>query len=193
MEAITIKGHLVDSMTDDEYFYFCQENETLQIERTSDYQIYIIPLIGSISGHTSDRALTPLAVWNIKNKLGFEFDSSTGFTLPDNSVLSPDAAWVSNEKWNHLSIEDLEKFAHVCPEFVIEVKSKSDRLSYLKDKMQKWITNGCHLAWLINPEDESIIIYRKDGSVEQVHGFDRKLSGENVLMGFEMDLSLLRI
>jgi Uma2 family endonuclease len=95
------------------------------------------------------------------------------------------------EKWNKLSRPEKQKFPHICPDFVIELKSPSDNLKYLKNKMYKWIENGCALAWLINPDDKTIFIYRKDGTIDKVTSFDRTLSGEDVLPGFELDLSIL--
>jgi Uma2 family endonuclease len=98
---------------------------------------------------------------------------------------------MQNEKWNNISKEDKLKFAHVCPDFVIELKSPSDNIKYLTGKMHTWIENGCALAWLINPDNKTAFIFRKDGTVEKVNGFNNALSGEDVLPGFELKLSLL--
>ena len=97
-----------------------------------------------------------------------------------------------NDKWSRLSKNEKEQFPRICPDFVIDLKSKSDSLRNLKSKMLKWIENGCLLAWLIIPEKEEAHIYRADGSIEIVKGFNKKLSGEKVLTGFELDLSILK-
>ncbi len=110
--------------------------------------------------------------------------ASTGFTLPDRSVFSPDASWISNEKWKTLSEEDKNKFAPLCPEFVIEVRSKSDNLEDLKKKMSVWITNGTHLAWLIDPIDKVNYIFHSDGSVDTIQGFEKKITAGKPVEGF---------
>jgi Uma2 family endonuclease len=118
------------------------------------------------------------------------FDSSTGFVLPDKSMLSPDASWVEKSRWESLTTAQQEKFAPLCPDFVMELKSPSDSIKYLKDKMKTWIKNGCRLAWLIDPESKEVTIYRVDGSVE-LKAFNENLDGENVLPGFSFDLTKL--
>ncbi len=148
--------------------------------------------VNSIGGSQNFNIALSLGKWNEKNTSGICFDSSTGFTLPDGSVFSPDASWMPIEKWNSLPKTEQLKFAAVCPDFIIELKSTSDNIKDLKNKMQKWILNGVQLAWLINPDAQQTIIYKADGSVEIVNGFNKKLSGENVLVDFEFDLSILK-
>ena len=105
---------------------------------------------------------------------------------------SPDVSWVKKEKWETLQIEDQEKFAPVCPDFIIELRSKSDSLQQLKAKMEKWISNGCELGWLIDPRGEKTYIYVRNKPVQELLGFDKKLSGGTLLPGFELDLTKLR-
>ncbi len=189
---VDVKGPVSDNMTENEFFNFCQQNELLRIERDETGQIFIMAPTGSETGNINLRIAAKLAIWNESQKSGVAFDSSTGFTLPDKSVLSPDVSWMKNENWNKIEKSDKEKFAHVCPDFVIEVRSKSDNMNYLKNKMLKWVKNCCSLAWLINPESGTAFIYRKDGAVDKVSGFNTILSGEDVLPGFEFDLSILK-
>ncbi|MEO6845537.1 MAG: Uma2 family endonuclease [Ginsengibacter sp.] len=189
---LPLSGLNYDGMSDDEFFKYCTENDTAtRIERDSNRQIILMPPKGAITGNYNIKIATQLELWNQQENKGISFDSSAGFTLPDDSVFSPDAAWMKIEKWNNVSKEDQQKFAHVCPDFVIELKSPSDNLKYLKNKMHKWIENGCTLAWLINPESKTVFIYRKDGTVDKVSGFDKTLSGEDVLPGFKLNLSFL--
>ena len=107
-------------------------------------------------------------------------------------MLFPDVSWMIKEKWNILPDEEKNKFAHVCPDFVIELKSKTDDMDGQKTKMQKWITNGCKLAWLICPDTEEVFIFRSNLTVSKPEGFSNKISGEDVLPAFELDLSILK-
>lgn len=188
---LPIKGDLSDSMTDKEFFDFCQQNDVWRIERDENKQIIIMPPTNANTGIKNTNILGELFIWNKKKKLGVCFDSSTGFTLPDGSVRSPDASWLAIEKWNRLSDDQKNQFAHICPDFVIELKSNADNLKSLTSKMDKWIKNGCALAWLINPENKRVLIFRKDGSIEKIEGFENTLSGEDILPGFQLDLSVL--
>ncbi len=186
-----IKSKVFESMTDEEFLHFCQENETLHFERDEKGNIIVMPPTVYNTGVKNSDIITDLNNWNRKSKSGKVLDSSSGFTLPDGSNRSPDAAWVSNEKHNALTDAEKNKFAPVCPEFIVELRSKSDRLSYLQDKMQMWISNGVHLGWLIDPINQKAYIYRKDRSTETIDNFDGYLFGENVLNGFKFDLKLL--
>ncbi len=190
VDPITLKG--LERLTDDEFFHFCQQNPGLRVERNRNGEIIIMSPTGMRSGERSGEVFGQLYMWKRRYQTGHVFDSSTGFTLPDGSVLSPGASWLSSEKWGTLSAEEQSKFGLVCPEFVVEVKAPSDRLQSLQDKMETWMTNGCHLAWLIHPELETVFIYRADGSRDEIHGFGRTVSGEDVLPGFELELRALR-
>ncbi|WPP48459.1 Uma2 family endonuclease [Catalinimonas niigatensis] len=192
IDKIILKGKEMQ-MSDDEFFNFCQANPDLNIERSAQREIMIMSPTGSISGNINAGINAQLYLWNEKNKLGITFDSSTGFTLPDQSVKSPDAAWLSLEKWQKLSPEEQEKFAPVCPEFVVELKSKNDRLDDLQEKMKSWIKNGTQLAWLIVPESETVYIHRVSEEVYAHQGFDAPLSAEPALPGFALDFSKLRL
>lgn len=107
-------------------------------------------------------------------------------------MLAPDAAWIVAERWKALTLDEQEKFAPLTPDFVIEIRSKSDSLPELKDKMTKWIANGCRLAWLIDPIEQKAYVYTSNGSVQTVNNFDETLIGTDVLPGFELDLSVLK-
>ncbi|WP_199727435.1 Uma2 family endonuclease [Hanamia caeni] len=188
---LPLHGLNYDGLSDDEFFEFCLNNTQSRIERDNNRQIILMPPAGALTASFNIRLAAQLELWNQKEKSGITFDSSAGFTLPDDSVFSPDASWMHKEKWERVSAEDKKKFAHVCPDFVIELKSPSDNLKYLKNKMNKWIENGCSLAWLINPEDKIAFIYRKDGTVDKITGFENIVSGEDILPGFELNLSIL--
>ncbi len=190
VDTFTLKG--LERLTDDEFFHFCQQNRDLRIERTCKGEVIIMSPTGARTGMRNSEINFQLQSWNKQHQAGYVFDSSTGFKLPNGSERSPDASWVSREKWEALSSEEQEKFAPLCPEFVIELKSPSDLLPTLRDKMEVWMSNGCRLSWLIHPELETVFIYRADGSRDELHDFGRRVSGEDVLPGFELDLSALR-
>ena len=184
---------VADEMSEDEFFYFCQQNSNLRIEREADKKIVIMEPIGNESGHYESEVNYQLKDWTRKSEdvKGITFSSATGFTMPTGAVKSPDASWLPLDKWLQLPATDRKKFTHVCPEFVAEVRSESDNLEDLKAKMLEWIENGVCLGWLIDPKTQTSYIYRANGSMDIVVGFDKKLSGEDVLKGFELDLSLL--
>ncbi|SEI88648.1 Endonuclease, Uma2 family (restriction endonuclease fold) [Dyadobacter sp. SG02] len=181
-------------LDDDEFYEFCRENDQLKIERDSEGTIYIMSNTGGKTGKLNAIIIYWLMHWHVAGNVGHVFDSSTAFRLPNTSVRSPDASWVSNEKWEYLTDAEQTKFPPVCPDFVIELLSTNDDLKTIQNKMQKeWIENGCKLAWLIDPFTQTAFIYRADADVEVLNGFDQSLSGEGVLPGFKFDLSKLKI
>ncbi len=193
METIILKDRFTGSMTDDEFLWFCQENRDLRIERNSKLEIIIMSPVTAISGNHSGEVFRQLANWSVLDGRGIHFDSSAGFTLPDRSVLSPDASWLSKEKWNALSDQDKDRFAPVCPEFIIEVRSKSDLLEDLQAKMKVWIANGAELAWLIDPREKTSYLYHPQEELRVVKGLDKTIRGNGVVSDFILDLSLLII
>lgn len=193
METIILKDRVTSSMTDEEFLWFCLENKDLRIERNSNLEIIIMSPVTTKSNYGSGAAFAQLYMWSIQTKKGYAFDSSTGFTLPDRSVFSPDASWVSKEKWSALSDDDKDRFAPICPEFIIEVRSKSDSLEDLQKKMFVWITNGAQSAWLIDPIEKTSYLYQPNQNVELVRGLETKIEGEGPIKGFILDLALLKI
>lgn len=196
--ALTINGLttnnlriVANDMSEDDFFDFCQKNQNLRIERDADKTIKIMEPTGSESGYTELEVSSELRNWSKEEKTGIAFSPSAGFTMPTGAVRASDASWLTLDKWLSLPAADRKKFAHVCPDFIVEVRSESDKLKELKEKMTEWITNGVRLGWLIDPQTQISYIYRADGSIDIVRGFERKLSGEDVLKGFELDLSLL--
>ncbi|MFT5619020.1 MAG: Uma2 family endonuclease [Arenicella sp.] len=191
---MTLKLHIKSvQFTDDELLQLCKDNEELRIERNEKQQIVIMAPTGFNTGRQNIKIGAKLDNWNEDSKLGVVADSSTGYKLPDGSVRSPDASWVSLQTWKTIAEDDKDKFLPTCPEFVVEILSKSDSLEELKKKMQStWIANGTKLAWLIDSKSKRTFIYRANGSIEIMEGFDKKLSGEDILEGFEFDLSWLK-
>ena len=180
------------SMTDDEFYYFCQENPDFKFERDTNGNIISMALTGGDTGRRNTDLVIEIGIWNRTRQAGIVFDSSTGFKLPNGANRSPDVAFVAMDKWQALTPDERTKYPPLCPDFLVELMSETDYLREATDKMQEYMENGCRLAWLINPKTEEARIYRPDGSVRVVHGFDNTLSGEDVLPGFTFDLALLR-
>ncbi|MBD6618815.1 Uma2 family endonuclease [Komarekiella sp. 'clone 1'] len=174
-------------LTDDQFFQMCQKNRDYRFERTASGELLIMPPTGSDTGRRNVKITTQLDIWNSERNLGEVFDSSTGFILPNGAERSPDASWVKIERWNALTSEQQEKFAPICPDFVVELRSPSDSLKDLQDKMQEYIENGAQLGWLIDRKNKRVEIYRPDKDVEILNN-PISLSGENVLPGFVLHL-----
>ncbi len=175
--------------SDDQFYQLCQDNQDWQLERTAKGELLIMPPIGGISGNREANFISLLWLWNQRTQLGKVFSSSTIFRLPKGGNRSPDAAWVANEVWASLTLEAQEKFPPICPNFVIELRSRTDSLSQLQEKMQEYLDSGLQLGWLINPQAQQVEIYRPDQSVEIIQ-LPAKLSGENVLPEFILDLPI---
>ena len=179
------------ALSDDELFQLCLANKDLNIERDKHGRIIIMSPSGSLSDHIGALIVIELGIWNKTAQKGIVFSSSSGFTLPDGSMRSPDVAWVSNEQWDKLTKKQKIKFAPLAPEFVVEVKSPSDALKDLQSKMIAWMENGVLLSWLIDVEKEKVYIYTPEGLTSFIEGFSSEVEGGEVLPGFKFDLSLL--
>ncbi|WP_242034897.1 Uma2 family endonuclease [Dolichospermum sp. FACHB-1091] len=165
-------------------------NRDLQLERNATGELIIMPPTGSYTGKINFDIAGQLWFWNRQTKLGEAFDSSTGFHLPNGSDRSPDAAWIKQEKWDTLSLEQKESFAPICPDFVLELRSKTDSLEKLQSKMREYIENGASLGWLIDQKNQRVEIYRPGKDVEILE-HPTSLSGEDILPGFILDLTEL--
>ncbi|MBN3892838.1 MAG: Uma2 family endonuclease [Nostoc sp. JL31] len=174
-------------LTDEQFFQMCQKNRDYRFERTASGELLIMPPTGSDTGNRNFDMVVELGIWNKQTKLGKGFDSSTGFTLPNGAERSPDVSWVKIERWNALTAEQQEKFAPICPDFVVELRSRTDSLKELQEKMQEYIENGTQLGWLIDWKNKRVEIYRPGKDVEILDN-PASLSGENVLSGFVLDL-----
>ncbi|MBC5794670.1 Uma2 family endonuclease [Sphaerospermopsis sp. LEGE 00249] len=163
-------------------------NRDLQLERNATGELIIMPPTGSYTGKRNFDIAGQLWFWNRQTKSGEAFDSSTGFHLPNGSDRSPDAAWVKQEKWDTLSLEQKETFAPICPDFVLELRSKTDSLEKLQSKMREYIENGASLGWLIDQKNQRVEIYRPGKDVEILE-HPTSLSGEDILPGFILDLT----
>lgn len=194
MYTIKLRDSITKGFSDDQLMKFCAENRDLRIERNSNMELILRPPVTTQLGIGIGELLFALMTWNETVTKGLVFNSRAGFTLPDQSVFASTVSWLSQEKWSKLSRKDKIRFAPVCPEFVVEVRSESDDLEDLKKKMQVWIKNGAQLAWLIDPIEEISWIFKPGKPLEKIEGFKNvKLKGEGPVEGFTLDLSLLKI
>ena len=189
---LLLQGPALARLTAEEFYDLCQHNPTLRLERTADHNIIAMPPAGSEVSRKSSEIIFQLMLWNRRHQLGYVYESSAGFTLPDGSVRSPDAAWLSKEKFEQLTEAQRQKFPPVCPEFVVEVRSPSDGLATLRRKMEDYLANGVQLGFLLDPTAQTATIYRPERAPEEFAGFEQELSGEPVLPGFMLDLKPLR-
>ena len=178
----------INVFSDDELYAFCLANPELHIERDENGHIIIMPPTGLESSFTNNDLQTEVSLWNRKTKHGRVSDSNGGYTLPDTSMRAPDVGWISKERLMSVVPEELKKFAHVCPDFVIEVRSESDSRKELETKMEKWLQNGVRLGWLVDPQKQMTTIYYPERQPE-TKPFTETLSGEDVLTGFTMNIA----
>jgi Uma2 family endonuclease len=172
-------------MSDEELMRFCAANEAVRVERDANGEILVMTPAGSKTSQMNSRITRLLDEWAEEDGRGVAFDSNGGFTLPDGSMRAADAAWVDRKRWDALSARDQERFAPLCPDFVIELRSPNDGLSELKTKMEHWIANGAQLGWLIDPENKAISIYRS-GEEPEVLTHPTSVQGNGVIAGFEL-------
>ncbi|MEO0640212.1 MAG: Uma2 family endonuclease, partial [Bacteroidota bacterium] len=167
----------------------------LRIERNEKGEVEIRTPAYSLTGRINAEINRQLANWNIEHRLGLVFDSSAGFFLDEDrtTMRSPDASFIFQERFDQLSKEDQEGFLPLCPDFVVELKSSSDSLLHLQEKMERYISYGAKLGWLIDMSDEVVYIYHHEGKHDVHKGLEENLSAESVLAGFQLDLSLLRL
>ena len=193
MDVIKLKSAVLDRFTEAEFLEFCLDHRKLRIERYSDGTITIqqpaFTLIGMLNAEVSYQ----VAQWNRNSKAGITFDSSAGFTLPKRVMFSPDSSWIAQARWNALSPDDRRGFARICPDFVVELLSPTDRLTDTMRKMEHWLEAGARLGWLIAPTTESVYLFEPGQPVRPVVGFDQDLVAGPLLPGFVLELRRLRM
>jgi Uma2 family endonuclease len=170
-------------LTEEQFVRLCQENPDLQFELTAQGELVIMPPTGLETGRRNNRLAYRVTAWADTEGSGVVFDSSTLFTLPNGAKRSPDVSWVRRERWEALSEEQRRGFGLLCPDFVVELRSPTDRLKDLQEKMQEYITNGARLGWLIDPLEKRVYVYRPDQPVEVLDD-PPTVSGDPVLPGF---------
>ncbi len=177
-------------VTQEQFALLAAANRDIQLELTATGELIIMPPTGGNTGKRNIDIEGQLWFWNRQTKLGVAFNSSTAFLLPNGAERSPDAAWVSQARWDRLKPEEQDSFPPLCPDFLIELRSKSDNMEPLRKKMQEYIDNGLLLGWLIDTKNKKVEIYRPNQPIEVVDN-PTSLSGEDVLPGFVLDLQVV--
>jgi len=183
-------GPWLKRMSDREFYEFCQLNEEWRIEMSSDGELIIMAPTGGESGRRNFTLTGLFFAWVETDGTGVGFDSSTMFTLPNGAKRSPDAAWIRKSRWDALTAEEKDEFSPICPDFVIELRSPTDRLKRLQAKMEEYIANGTQLGWLIDPLEKKVYIYRSETEVELLDQ-PETVSGEPLLAGFNLPAARL--
>ncbi len=186
IETINVSA-LANPISDEQFEQLCAQNRDTKFEMTSQGELIVMSPTGSESGRQNGDLLGQIWYWNRQTKLGVVFDSSTGFTLPNNAKRSPDVSWIKLSRWQELTQTQQRKFAPIAPDFVLELLSPNDRLSDIQDKMQEYQECGVKLGWLICPHEKRVEIYRLEQEVE-VLTKPQSLSGENLMTGLTVEL-----
>jgi Uma2 family endonuclease len=177
----------VGDISDEHFEKLCSKNRDFKIEQTALGELILMPPTLPDSGWRNNNLSTDVTIWARKDKTGIVFDSSTYFTMPNGARRSPDVAWMKREKWDRLNDSERKKTSRMVPDFAIELRSSTDSLKTLQAKMREYIENGVRLGWLIDPKNRKVHIYRANGEVEVLQN-PEKLSGEDVLSGFELNV-----
>lgn len=175
-------------MSEEEFFDFCQQqDDDVRLELTSEGDLLIMSPTGSKSGRRNFKLAMRLGAWAEQDGTGYSFESSTGFKLPNGAMRSPDFSWVRKERWDALTEEQQERFAPLCPDFVVELRSRTDSLKSLRQKMEEYVSTGAQLGWLIDPKERKVYVYRPQVEVEELSE-PQTISGNPPLEGLTLDL-----
>jgi Uma2 family endonuclease len=173
-------------LTDDQFDRLCCDNSDFQIEMTADRQLIIMSPCFPETDRQNAKITMRLGIWTEQDGTGECFGPTTGFTLPNGAKRSPDASWIPKSRWNRFTKEEKYTMTPVCPDFVIELRSRSNRLADLQEKMEEYIANGAKLGWLLDPIDNRAAIYQP-GRAPQVIDNPATISGDPILKGFQFD------
>jgi Uma2 family endonuclease len=185
---LTVNLPAIAPMTHEQFYNFCLANRDLRIERTATGEVVIMPPAFSDTGNRNFNIAAQLWNWSEQDGTGIGFDSSSGFTLPNGATRSPDASWVRLARWNGLTEEQKASFAPICPDFVIELRSSSDALTRLQDKLQEYIANGALLGWLIDRKHRTVHIYRPNQEPDILNN-PETVSGDPELPGLVLRMA----
>ena len=174
-------------LTDDRFYEFCRLNRELRIERTAQGGLVIMPPAGGDTSDKNAEITMQLRLWAKRDGTGRTFDSSGGFLLPNGATRSPDASWVRHDRLAVLTAEQRTKFLPLCPDFLVELRSPTDSLSALQDKMCEYMDNAAQLGWLIDPLGSQVFVYRPGAPAERLEE-PESVSADPVLPGFRLEL-----
>ncbi len=198
METLVVNTESAN-LTEEQFFQLCIQNKEISFERDKNKNIIIMSPVGFLSSWYEGRLFRMLDQWNEQTNLGYVTGASGGYNLPNGAMRAADVAWIRKERIDKLPENEKMKFPNLCPDFVIELKSKSDSIKTLKEKMAEWMNNGCRLGWLIDFENKRVYVFNptldtlaKEGNEPEfsITEFSQKsISGGNVLPGFELDFT----
>lgn len=186
--SLTIPANVRLIVDDDDFVKLCAANEDARLELTAEGGLIVMAPASPDGGSRNAELTTQLVIWNKVKRLGRVFDSSSGFTLPDGSIRSPDASWIHSERWAAVDRVERRKFTHIVPDFVAEIRSPSDAIKDVRARMADYIAHGARLGWLIDPETRTVEIYRPGQPAERLTS-PEEVSGEKVLPDFTLDLT----
>lgn len=190
MTALTVSLRPTIDLSDEQFYELCRNNPDIRFEKTAKGELIIMPPTGGETGNRNFSLLGQLWFWVEEDGTGLGFDSSTAFKLPNGATRAPDAAWIRRDRWETLTPREKERFPPITPNFVVELRSRTDELEDVRLKMQEYIVNGVRLGWLLNSQDHQVEIYRPGKAVE-VLLLPALLSGEEILPGFVLVLKNL--
>jgi Uma2 family endonuclease len=190
MNATTLEIPSYFIVSQEQFELLAIANRDLRLERSPNGELIIMPPTGGTTGKRNAKLITYFVNWNDQMQLGEVFDSSTAFRLPNGSNRSPDVAWVSRDHWQSLTSEQQDSFPPLCPNFVVELRSKSDSLKSLQDKMEEYLENGLLLGWLIDIQNQTVEVYRSQESREVLQK-PSVLTGDSILSNFSVNLDFL--
>lgn len=190
MNAFVVNLPASTRLSDDQFYELCVANPDIKIERNATGELVFMPPTGGETGKRNAELTIEFGIWNRQKKLGQLFDSSTCFKLPNGAERSPDVAWVLQSRWDALPLDQREKFPPLAPDFVLELMSPSDQLEATRAKMREYQANGVRLGWLLNRKGKDVEVYMPNQPVEVLEN-PKTLSGEDVLPGFTLPLSLV--
>ena len=184
-----IPPHLIGltDVTHEQFEELCRDYPDLRLELTSSGELIVMPPSGIETSRRSLDLIIQFGNWAKNDRTGVGFNTDAGYTLPNGAIRGPDASWMRREKYDNVSKDDKERFAHVCPDFVVELRSPSDRLPTLMNKMEEYIDNGASLGWLIDPKKRRVYVYRA-GEEMVVLENPTVVSGDPLLPGFELQM-----
>jgi Uma2 family endonuclease len=187
LPPLTLHVRPVIGLTDDQLLELSSLNQDLRLERSSKGELIVMPPAGGETSARNAEITMQLRTWGKRDGTGITFDSSGGFRLPNGAVRSPDASWVERRKLETLTDEQRKGFPPLCPDFVVELRSPTDSLSVLQDKMREYVANGAKLGWLIDPEERRVYLYRPQANPQHLDHL-QELSADPVLPNFTLDL-----
>ena len=187
IHPVVLKLKPAINLTDDQLFELCQLNRDWRIEYTAQGELIVMPPTGGETSNRNAELTYQVQAWTRRDQAGVAFDSSGGFKLPNGATRSPDAAWVRRSRLAGLTREQKQKFLPLCPDFVIELRSPTDNLRAVLDKMQEYLDNGAQLGWLLDPLMRRVHVYLPQRSPEILEA-PSTVSADPLLPGFVLDL-----